>query len=107
VELPVDAVLVSVGQGKNNSLTWYDLMVLERFSGFPKKPLLAHIPVKVSSGELEALWEAGVMAVITEGGIDKLRKTIDKADFSKARKREKNEPVLRQVSDGDIEDDFN
>ncbi|OGN87904.1 MAG: hypothetical protein A2158_03910 [Chloroflexi bacterium RBG_13_46_14] len=106
VELPIDAVLVSVGLGNVNSLTWYDLMILQRLGGLPKKPLLAHIPVKISSGELEALWEAGVMAVITEGNIDKLRKTIDKADFTKARKREKNEPIIRQVSDSDIEDDY-
>ena len=106
VELPVDAVLVSVGQGKNNSLTWQDLMILQRFGGFSKKPLLAHIPAKVSSSELEALWEAGVMAVVTESNNDKIRKTIDKADFSKARKREKTEPVLRQVINNDDEDDY-
>jgi hypothetical protein len=106
VELPIDAVLISVGHGKENPLTWYDLMILERFGGFPKKPLLAHIPAKISSGELEALWKAGVMAVISEGNIDKLRKTIDKADFTKARKREKSEPVVRQVSNaGNVEED--
>jgi len=105
VELPVDAVLVSVGQGKVTSLTWYDLMILRRFGGIPKKPLLASIPAKVSAGELEALWEAGVMAMVSEGNIDKLRKTIDKADFAKTRKREKNEPVIRQVSNIDDEDD--
>lgn len=105
LELPVDAVLVSVGQGKDNPLTWYDLMILQRFGGFPKKPLLARIPAKVSSGELEALWEAGVMAVVTEGNTDKFRKTIDKADFSKARKRDKNEPVLRQVDNADNEEE--
>ena len=106
VELPVDAVLVTVGQGKGNSLMWLDLMILQRFGGIPKKPLLARIPGKVSVAELEALWEAGVMAVVTEGNADKLRKTIDKADFSKTRKREKNEPVIRQVADSDIEDDY-
>jgi hypothetical protein len=105
VELPVDAVLVSVGQGKTTPLTWYDLMILRRFGGIPKKPLLAHIPAKVSTGELEALWEAGVMAVVSIGNIDKLRKIIDKADFTKPRKREKNEPVIRQVSNIDDEDD--
>ncbi len=106
VELPVDAVLVTVSQGKGSSLTWLDLMILQRFGGIPKKPLLARIPGKVSVAELEALWEAGVMAVVTEGNADKLRKTIDKADFTKARKREKNEPVIRQVAESDIEDDF-
>ncbi len=104
-ELPVDAILVSVGQGKSNALTWHDLMILQRFGGFPKKPLLAHIPAKVSSSELEALWEAGVMAVITEGNIDKIRKMIDKADFTKARKRDKNEPVLRQANNPNDEDE--
>ncbi|HEY93756.1 MAG TPA: hypothetical protein G4O15_02300 [Dehalococcoidia bacterium] len=106
VELPVDAVLVSVVSGKDNPLTWYDLMILQRFGGFSKKPLFARVPAKVSSSELEALWEVGVMAIVTEGKTDKLRKTIDKADFTKARKREKNEPVIRQVSDNDIEDEF-
>ena len=106
VELPVEAVLISVGQGKNNPLTWQDLMILQRFGGLPKKPLIAHIPAKVSSGELEALWEAGVMAVVTDSNIDKLRKTIDKADFSKTRKREKTEPVIRQVVDNGEEDEY-
>ncbi|UCD09185.1 MAG: hypothetical protein JSU79_00630 [Dehalococcoidales bacterium] len=105
-DLPVDAVLVSVGEGKKNSLTWHDLMILQRFGGFPEKPLLARIPAKVSSGELEALWETGVMAVVVESNIDKLRKTIDKADFTKTRKREKNEPVIRQANDNDIEDEY-
>jgi len=105
-DIAVDAVLVSVGQGKDNTLTWYDLMILQRFGGFSKKPLFARVPAKVSSSELEALWEVGVMAIVTEGKTDKLRKTIDKADFTKARKREKNEPVIRQVSDNDIEDEF-
>ena len=105
VDLPVDAVCVSVSQGKSNTLTWYDLMILQRFGGFPKKPLLAYIPTKVSSSELEALWEAGVMAVVSEGNIDKLRKTIDKADFKKTRTREKTEPVIRQISDTDVEDE--
>lgn len=106
VELPVDAVLVSVRRGKDTTLTWYDLMVLQRFGGFPKKPLIAQIPPKVSSGELEALWGAGVMAVVIESNTDKIRKTIDKADFTKTRKSEKNEPVLRQVNNaGNVEED--
>jgi hypothetical protein len=106
VELPVDAVLVSVVRGKENSLTWSDLMILQKFGGFPKKPLLAQIPSKVSSAELEVLWEAGVMAVITEGDIDKLRKTIDKADFTKVRKRDKDKPVIRRISNqNDVDED--
>jgi hypothetical protein len=46
-----------------------------------------------------------VMAVVTEGNTDKLRKTIEKADFKKARKRDKNEPVLRQVNNADNEEE--
>jgi hypothetical protein len=105
VDLPVDAVLVSAGQGKSSSLTWQDLMILQRFGGFPKKPLLVRIPMKVSSAELEALWEAGVMAVVTEESAYKLRKTIEKADFTKVRKSDKNEPVIRQASNADNEED--
>lgn len=96
VELPVDAVLVSVAQDKGDYLTYRDLMVLQRFGGFPGKSLIVRTPAKLSGAELEALWEAGVTAIVAKGNIDKLRKVIDKTEFPSARKRDKAEPVLRQ-----------
>jgi hypothetical protein len=105
VDLPVDAVLVSVFRDEKESLTWQDLMILNRFGGIPDKPLLARVPSKLSGSELEALWEAGVMAIIAGGNAGKLRDTIDKVDFSSVRNRDKNEPVLRQVADINSEDD--
>ncbi len=96
VELSVEAVLVSTGQDGAGVLTWQDLMILQRFGGIPNKPLLACVPSKVTGSELEALWEAGVMAIVAEGNIGKLRKVIDSADFTQIRKREKAEPVLKQ-----------
>jgi hypothetical protein len=104
VDLPVDAVFVSV-RNENESLTWQDLMMLNRFGGIPKKPLIALVPSKISGSELEALWEAGVMAIVAGGDTGALRKAIDKADFTSIRKRDKNEPVLRRTADVDFEED--
>lgn len=97
-ELPVDAVLVSDKTGKGDSLTWQDLMLFQRFAGILNKPLLACVPAKVTRSELEALWEAGVNAVVVDtkikGSVSKIRKEIDKAEFASTRQREKVEPVL-------------
>lgn len=95
-EMPVDAVLVSVTQAKNQPMTYQDLMLIQRFGGIPGKPLITRIPVKVSGAELLALWEAGVYAVAVEGNTDKLRKEIEKTDFKSKGKHDRIDPVLRQ-----------
>jgi hypothetical protein len=97
LDLPVNAVLVSVAGSEDKSLTFNDLMVLQRFGRIPGKPLFAILPANVTSNELEVLWEAGVVAVAVEGSITKMRAAIDKADFKSVRKHDKNEPVLHQV----------
>jgi hypothetical protein len=105
VELPVDALIVNISDGKEESLTLRDLMVARRFGGVPKKPLIAAVPEKVTTGEMEALWQAGVVAVVTEGDGKLLREAIDKADFKTSRERDKVEPVLNRVASSDIDDD--
>jgi hypothetical protein len=104
-ELPVDALLVSVKRDEAESLTWQDLMIIQRFGGIPTKPLMALIPENVTVSEIEALWQAGVLAVISEGNTGTLRDVIDKADFKASRKRDKVEPVLRQVDSSDMDDE--
>jgi hypothetical protein len=98
-ELPVDAVLVS-GKPGEGSLTWQDLMLCQRIASFLNKPLLACTKTTVTGSELEALWGAGVNAVVVEAktkdGVSKIRKIIDKTEFASMRKREKVEPVLKQ-----------
>jgi len=96
-ELPVDAVLVA-DEEKDDSLTWQQLMLFQRFAGLLMKPLLVSAPAKVTGGELLMLWEAGVSGVVVEAGgqdqIKKLRQEIDKLDFPSQRRREKPEALL-------------
>ena len=93
-ELPVDAVLIT-GEGKENKvLTWQQLMLFQRSANLLTKPLLVSVPSQVTAGELEALWEAGVTAVIIEieakqpeDRLMKLRQEIDKIEFSSRRSK--------------------
>ena len=99
VDLPVEALLVSVDNG-GAPLTWQDLMVLKRFGGFPNKPLMTVVTTAVSAPELEALWCAGVKAVITENPIDDMMKEVAKADFKQADEKSKDGPAVRQPGSG-------
>jgi hypothetical protein len=95
-ELPADAVLVD--SEEKSSLTWRQRMVFQRFADLLTKPLLVLVPEKVTGGELVALWEAGVTAVVVEAGeagqVKKLRQEIDKSDFPTQQRREKSEALL-------------
>lgn len=101
-ELPVDAVLI--GNENKEGLTWHHLMLLQRFADLLTKPLLASIPSKVTAGELQAIWEAGVNGVVVEVGVghpvnrvSELRQAIDKLPFPSQRKRGKAEALLPYI----------
>ncbi|MFC2072770.1 hypothetical protein ACFLUU_08790 [Chloroflexota bacterium] len=103
-ELPIDAVLIAGEESEGYSLTWQHLMLFQRFADLLTKPLLVHIPPKVTAGELQALWEAGVDGVILElsteqpqDRLKELRQVIDKLAFPSPHKREKAEPLLPQT----------
>jgi hypothetical protein len=103
-ELPIDAVFVASEQKEGHSLTWQHLMLFQRFAGLLTKPLLASIPAKVTGGELQALWEAGVSGVVIEispeqpqDSLNKLRQVIDKLEFSLPRRHEKVEALLPRI----------
>ena len=93
-ELPVDAVLIIGEEKEIQVLTWQHLMLFQRFADLLSKPLLVSVPPQVTAGELEALWEAGVSAVVVgidakqpEDSLMKLRQEIDKAEFSSRRSK--------------------
>jgi len=103
-ELPIDAVLIASEQREGYSLTWQHLMLFQRFADLLTKPLLVSIPPKVTAGELQAIWEAGVDGVVTEVTVEQpqdrlkeLRQIIDKLAFPSPRKREKREPLLPYI----------
>jgi len=103
-ELPIDAVLIAGEQKEGYTLTWRHLMLFQHFAALLTKPLLVSIPVKVTSGEFEALWEAGVIGVVVEitaetpqDSLKRLRQVIDKVEFPPTRRREKAEPMLPRI----------
>jgi hypothetical protein len=91
-DLPVDAVLASEPE-KASLLTWRHLMFSQRCAELVTKPLLASVPASIGSNELQALWAAGVVAVVVEtppqGRISELRQIIDKLTFPPPSKRKK------------------
>jgi len=103
-ELPVDAVLIA-GEQEEYFLTWHHLMLFQRFADLLTKPLLASIPSKVTTSELQALWEAGVDGVVIEVGVGQpaerlkeLRQTIDNLAFPSRRQRGKAKALLPHIS---------
>ncbi len=104
-ELPMDAVLIAGEEREGYFLTWQHLMLFRRFADLLTKPLLVSIPSKVTAGELQALWAAGVEGVVVEvtvgqpqDRLKELRQVIDKLAFPSPRKREKAEPLLPHIS---------
>jgi hypothetical protein len=102
-ELPVDAVLTTGEKDKGKLLSWRHLMLCRRCADLMNKPLLASVPATVGSNELEALWAAGVVAVVVEtppkGKIAELRQIIDKLDFPPPSRQKRIEPLLPRVSE--------
>ncbi len=103
-ELPIDAVLIAGEQGEGYFLTWQHLMLFQRFADLLTKPLLASIPLDVTAGELQALWEAGVDGVVVEvmagqpqDRLKELRQVIDELAFPSPRKGQKAEPLLPRI----------
>ncbi len=104
-KLSIDAVLITGEQREGYFLTWQHLMLFQRFADLLTKPLLVSIPSKVTSGELQALWEAGVDGVVIEVSAEQpqdrlkeLRQVIDKLAFPSPGKCEKAEPLLPRIS---------
>ncbi len=102
-DLPVDAVLISREQEKDNLLTWRHLMLSQRCAELFTKPLLASVSPSVTASELQALWAAGVVGVVVETPpqrrISELRQIIDKLTFPLPSKRRKVEPLLPRIAE--------
>ena len=106
-DLPVDAVLVASEQRGKYSLTWHHLMLFQHFANSLTKPLLVSIPSIVTDKELQALWAAGVVAVVVAvgagqpaGGLKRLRHTIDNLAFPLKSSHGRAKPLLPYVGGG-------
>ena len=106
-DLPVDGVLIAGDGEPGPALTWRRLMILQHFTDLVSKPLLVTVPLGVTAGELQTLWEAGVSGIIvdagaakTGGGLKKLRDMIDKITFPSQKRRGKIKALLPHISAG-------
>jgi hypothetical protein len=91
-DLPVDAVLAADSFGDSNTLTYHHLMILRHIAFLVRKPLIVPVPASISKDELEALWNAGIEAVLVPIDITKdenLKKLHDIAVKFPPRKADK------------------
>lgn len=106
-KLPVDAVLISIGQQDGHFLTWHHLMRIQRFADLLTKPLLVSIPSNVALAELQALWDAGVDGIVVGavkgqpvGRLMELRQAIDGLPPASRHKRGETAVLLPYASHG-------
>jgi hypothetical protein len=98
--LPVDAVLVTAGNKASATLTWHDLMSLQRLGLLLTKPLLVQVSPGISSSELRAIQEADVDGIVIEADPAKpdyfkgMRKTISELPPRTTKKHGKSEALL-------------
>jgi hypothetical protein len=104
-DLPVDAVLVTLQSEKNDTLTWHQLMFLQRFGDIVSKPVLVSIPSGTVADELQLLQEAGIDGVVVETGpdqppgeINRLRQIIDSLKPPATSKRQRLDALLPRTS---------
>lgn len=70
-DLPVDAVLATDSLEDNGKLQYHHLMILRHLAVMVGKPLLVPTPAGISKDELQALWDAGIEAVVVTVDIAK------------------------------------
>jgi hypothetical protein len=113
-ELPVDAVLLVMGQ-EESPLTWYSLMQVQRLSGFLTRPLLVYVSQAITPVELQALDGVGVAGVVVGasvgqevGKLKELRQAIDEsASLPKSKRGKVNAlvPRIGEVADISTEEE--
>jgi hypothetical protein len=102
-ELPVDAVIIN--SPGTTPLTFQDLMRFRRLGDWIRKPLLAVVPALLTEGEIKALWDAGIDALVVtltaenQSTFKELRATLGGLTLTTKRKWMKARaivPVVRQ-----------
>jgi hypothetical protein len=74
-DLPVDAVLMDLGQGKG-ALTIADVMRCQWLASLLDKPLLVAANRELSDKEMRLIWDMGVSGIVVEVADDKDREVL-------------------------------
>lgn len=93
--LPLNAVIMAAAKP---SLSWRELMLCRRGANMLTKPLLVVVSPDITSGELQALCEAGVSGVVVGDKWAKLHRMIGKLPPPRAGGRRKAEPLLPRLN---------
>ena len=113
--LTVDAIVAADVYQGNVSMSWHQLINVQRLANLLTKPLLVTVPLGITDSELKAIWEAGVDGVIVDvdtsksQGLQELRGIIGKLPPRSARKRDKAEALLPysgSVKEPEPEEDY-
>lgn len=101
--LPLDAVLL---EPRDGPLTVRQQLELQRISALTRKPLILPVSPQITSGELQVLREAAVVAVAVEAdgkgaldGLAVLRKLIDDLPPRQRRREERGEAILPRIAE--------
>lgn len=76
-ELPVDAVLMDLGQGKG-ALTIADVMRCQWLAGLVDKPLLVAANRELSDKEMRLIWDMGASGIVVEVADDKGKEVLSR-----------------------------
>jgi hypothetical protein len=79
-DLPVDAILVT-GQVEAGSLTFSQLMSIQRLAYLVNKPILVEISSDLTEAELQALWDTGISGAVVK--VTSKKSTEKLADLNK------------------------
>ena len=90
--------------GDRSSLTWHQLVGVQKVIDSVSKPVLTVVPAQVTATELGMLWEAGIDGVVVtigagrpQNALERIRQEIEKQTPSSRRKKRKTEALLPQV----------
>lgn len=70
-DLPVDAIVTTESFGESGTLAYHHLMILKYLALLVRKPLIVPVPATISKDELNALWDAGIGAVLVTVDVSK------------------------------------
>jgi hypothetical protein len=121
-DLPVDAAIFAEEIGADG-LTLSNLMAVRRLVLLISKPILLIVPLSLSQGELQALWNTGISGIVVDlpdaasiKKLGELRKILEKLASPSLHKKDKmsvflprispeSAPPARDDDDGEEEDD--
>jgi len=102
-DLPVDAV-IAMDKDAEETLTLSRLMEIQRLCYLINKPLLVSVPLSFSTEDLQALYDAGVLGVVSEvvdakaaEKLADLRSALEKVKKTAPRKKDKMSAILPRL----------